>query len=270
MLGDATLCPAVGALDRVLLVAARVHERRELVECEHDVGAELVLDVHRNLGGESVQRAVERRLERDAVLVHERHALLAFGNHVVGLHALHIHRQRLLEARAERKHLESTGVGESRAVPVHELRETARLVKHVLTGALVQVERVRQQTLCAELGHRFRQHGLHCTLRGHRHECRRLDVAVWRVQNAGATIAGAAFALAVRGIRQSRGLFKTEGAAVAGFARFSAARMLHQLRGRCLHLPMLPPVAYAPTVCVALMRKHVRHQSGQVGAATAE
>ena len=47
--------PAECALDGILLIAARVHERRQLVEREHDVGADLVLDVHRDFRGEAVQ-----------------------------------------------------------------------------------------------------------------------------------------------------------------------------------------------------------------------
>ena len=47
--------PAECALDGILLIAARVHERRQLIEREHDVGADLVLDVHRDFRGEAVQ-----------------------------------------------------------------------------------------------------------------------------------------------------------------------------------------------------------------------
>ena len=69
--------------------------------CAVDCGADLVLDAHRDFGGETVQRAVERRLERHTVLVHEREPLLAFRDHVVRFHAGDVHGERLLEARAE-------------------------------------------------------------------------------------------------------------------------------------------------------------------------
>ena len=92
VLGHATLRPAVGAFHGTFLVAAGVH---------HDVGADLVLDAHGDFGGEPVQRAVERRLERHTVLVHEREPLLAFRDHVVRFHAGDVHGERLLEARAE-------------------------------------------------------------------------------------------------------------------------------------------------------------------------
>ena len=101
VLGYAALRPTVGAFHGTFLVAAGVHQRGQLVESEHDVGADLVLDAHGDFGGEPVQRAVERRLERHTVLVHEREPLLAFRDHVVRFHAGDVHGERLLEARAE-------------------------------------------------------------------------------------------------------------------------------------------------------------------------
>src|SRR5699024_6243873 len=47
MLGEAADRPQAGAFERLLLVAAGVHEGGELVEGEHDVRAEPVLDLHR-------------------------------------------------------------------------------------------------------------------------------------------------------------------------------------------------------------------------------
>ena len=46
MLGNATLRPTIGAFHGTLLVAARVHQCSQLVEREHDVGADLMLDPH--------------------------------------------------------------------------------------------------------------------------------------------------------------------------------------------------------------------------------
>ena len=54
MLDDAPLRPLEGAVERPLLVLAGVHEGRALVEREHDVGADLVLHLHRHLRGEPV------------------------------------------------------------------------------------------------------------------------------------------------------------------------------------------------------------------------
>ena len=52
--GDAADSPRLGPVERLFLVRTVVHQRRQLVEREHDVRAELVLDLHRHLGGEAV------------------------------------------------------------------------------------------------------------------------------------------------------------------------------------------------------------------------
>lgn len=46
VLGYAALRPTVGAFHGTFLVAAGVHQRGQLVESEHDVGADLMLDSH--------------------------------------------------------------------------------------------------------------------------------------------------------------------------------------------------------------------------------
>ena len=75
--------PAERALHRILLIGPRIHQRGQLVEREHDICANFVLDAHRNLGREPVRVTVQRRFERHAVLVHPCHAFLAFGDDVV-------------------------------------------------------------------------------------------------------------------------------------------------------------------------------------------
>ena len=141
--------PAERALHRILLVGAGVHQRGEFIEREHDVRADFVLDAHRNLSGETMCVTIQRRLERHAVLIHPGHALLALGDDVVRLHAGHVHCQRLLEADAQRHHLETARIGERGPIPVHETRQAAGRVQHVLARALEQVEGVGQQALCA-------------------------------------------------------------------------------------------------------------------------
>ena len=148
VLVHASAGPAERAFHRILLVGAGVHQRGELIEREHDVRAELVLDAHRNLGGETMCVTIQRRLECHAVLVHPGHAFLALGDDVVRLHAGHVHRQRLLEADAQRHDLETAGIGERGPIPVHETRQAAGRVQHVLARALEQVEGVGQQALC--------------------------------------------------------------------------------------------------------------------------
>ena len=187
-----------------------------------------MLNPHADFRAEPVFRAVERRFERHAVLVHESEALLAFGNHVVRFHAGHVHGERLLEARAQRQHLESAGIREGRAVPVHELRQPAGCIKHILTRAFKQVERVRQQALRAKLLHGFRQNGFHRPLRGDWHERGRTNVAVRGVDDTGAPVPRAATPFAVRGIRQAGDGFKPERATVAGFAGLGATGVFKQ------------------------------------------
>ena len=54
VLSDAAQCPQAGAFKRLLLVAAGIVEGGQLVEGEHDVGTNLVLNLHGHLGGEAV------------------------------------------------------------------------------------------------------------------------------------------------------------------------------------------------------------------------
>lgn len=54
MFGQAALSPPPGALQGFFLISAGVHKGGQLVEGEHDVGAEVVLDAHRHLGSETM------------------------------------------------------------------------------------------------------------------------------------------------------------------------------------------------------------------------
>ena len=195
VLVEAALGPSAGALERLLLVAAGVVQGGQLVEGEHDVRAEVVLDAHGHLGGEPVSVPGEVGLEPDAVVVDVGQALLAGGDGVVGALPLGragaLHVDDLLEARAEAHHLEAARVREGRPGPVHERAEAAGLVQEVVTGLQVQVIRVGQQRLRAEVLHRLRQHRLDRGLRGHRDERRRLDPPVRRGDDARAAQRGA-------------------------------------------------------------------------------
>ena len=221
--------PAERALHRILLIGPRIHQRGQLVEREHDIRANFVLDAHRNLGREPVRVTVQRRFERHAVLVHPCHAFLAFGDDVVRLHAGYIHRQRLLESDAQRHHLESARIGERRAVPIHKARQPAGCVEHILTRAFKQVEGVGQQALRAQLLHLLGQHGLHRGLRAHRYKCGRANVAVRRMDNAGAPVAGAVTPQPVRCRRQPCNRLEVESAAVAGLSSLRSQRMVQNI-----------------------------------------
>ena len=195
MLVEAALRPAAGALERLLLVAAGVVERGQLVEREHDVRAEVVLDLQGALRSEPMLVTGEMALEPHAVVVHVGQALLAGGDGVVraraggGVRALHV--DDLLEPRAEGHHLEAARVREGGAGPVHEGPEAAGLVEEVVAGLEVQVVGVGQEGLGAEVLHRLGQDRLDRGLRGHRDERRRLDPPVRRGDDARAAQRGA-------------------------------------------------------------------------------
>ena len=147
VLSDAPQRPQAGAFERLLLVAAGVVEGGQLVEGEHDVGTDLVLNLHGHLGGEAVNRAVNVRLEVHAVVVNVGEAFLALRHVVVAegaaVGALSVrdgtHVDYLLEAGAQAHDLEAAGVGEGGAVPVHERTQAACRVEDFGAGLQVQV-----------------------------------------------------------------------------------------------------------------------------------
>ena len=177
----------MGAGHRLLLVATGIHQRRQFVEGEDDVRADLVLDLHRHLGGEPVRGAVEVGDERHAVVVDMGQPLLALGDDVVGLHPVGVHREHLAKTRAQRQHLEPAAVGERRPRPVHERAESAGVVDDVGAGLQVEVVGVGQHGLRAEFAHGLWQHRFDRRLGADRDERRGLDVAVRGVDDAGAT-----------------------------------------------------------------------------------
>lgn len=138
-----------------------------------------------------------------------------------------------LEACAERKHLETAGIGEGRTVPVHEFGKAAGFVEHLFAGAFIQVKRVGQQALRAEVLHGFGQNGFHRGLRGHGHERWSVNIAVGGVNDAGATISCAASPLTVRRVGKAVFLFEIEGVAAARLAWFRSTRMFDEIFGHC-------------------------------------
>ena len=186
MFGQAAHRPAVRALHRLLLVAAGVHQGGQFVEREDDVGADLVLDPDRHLGGEPVGGPVQVRREGHAVVVDAGQPFLALGDDVVGLDALGVHREHLAETGAQRQHLEPAAVGEGRAGPVHECAQSACLLDDVGAGLQVQMVGVGQNSLCAKFFHRFGDDGLHRGLGADGDEGRSVDVAVRGSDDTGA------------------------------------------------------------------------------------
>ena len=146
---QAAFRPQACAFQGLLLIAAGVEERRQLVEGEDDVCAQVVLDLHGHFGGEAVQGAVEVGAEGDAVVVHIGHAFFAFADFTVAVGAGKFGGQHFFEAGAEGKNLEAAGVGVGGAVPVHEGSDAAGLVHNVGAGLEVEVVGVAEDGLCA-------------------------------------------------------------------------------------------------------------------------
>src|SRR5699024_4910725 len=178
--------PLSGPLERLLLVAAGVDEGRQLVEGEHDIGADLVLDAHRDLRGEAVHRPVEVGFEGHPVVIDVRQPLLAHGHELIAALAGGLHRDDLLEPRTQAHDLEAAGVGERRAGPVHELPQTAGLIDEVRSGLQVEVVGVGQHRLPAELGDLVGADGLDRGLRADRDERRGLAPGVRGADDTGA------------------------------------------------------------------------------------
>ena len=190
MLGDAALGPQPGALQGLLLVAAGVHQRGQLVEGEHDVRAELVLHLHRDLRREAVPVAVEVGLEPDAVVVDVGQPLLA-GGHLVVRAVLAAAASMLMTFLNPEPRLitwkppESVKVGPSQFM---NLPSPPASSSTVCAGLQVQVVGVGQQRLRAEVLHGLGQHRLDCGLGADGDERRGLDLAVRGGDGAGASI----------------------------------------------------------------------------------
>ena len=129
-----------------------------LVEHHHDVAAQRQLDVDGRLRREHVAVAVEMRLEH--------HAL--FGD---------------LAQPAQAEDLEAAGIGEDRPRPVHELVQPAEPPDRLVPRPQIQMIGVAENDLGVEIVDQIpRQQALDGGLRPDRHEHRRLDVAMRRVQ----------------------------------------------------------------------------------------
>ena len=75
------------------------------------------------------------------------------------------------------EHLETAGIGEDGALPVHEVVQVAVGAHHRLTRPQPEVEGVAKQDLGTGLTHLFRSHPLDGAVGADRHEGRGLDHA---------------------------------------------------------------------------------------------
>ena len=191
MLGEASGCPRVGALERFLLVGTRVEQACELIEGKHDVRAKLVLDTHRHLGVEAMLRTVDVAGEHHAIVVDDRvgclnrlHLDIWVGR--VGLTG-ELLRQNLLKAGSKRQDLEAARIGVGGAGPIHERTETAGLVDDVGPRLQVQVVSVRKDGLSTQRAHHLGREGLDVGLRADGNERGGRDRSVRGVDDAGAS-----------------------------------------------------------------------------------
>ena len=162
--GVAALRPAARELHGARDLGARGRVAHALVELHHDVGAQLLGDVHVVLG---------RPGDPAAVVVHraEAHAVVGeLAELLVG------------------EDLEAAGVGEDGAVPAHEVVQAAHLGHEVGARAHGEVVGVGEQDLGAELAQGGGHEPLDRRLGAHGHEDRRGDVTVRGVQDAGARV----------------------------------------------------------------------------------
>lgn len=174
----ATDGPAGGSLHGIFLVRASVQQGCALIEGEHDVRSELVLNLHRDFRREPMGVPVDERLEGHAILVDVRETILRSSDDVgVGMSGL-VHRDDLLEPHAEGHDLEPARVGERWTRPIHECREPSRSVDDVASGLKEQMVGVSEECLGAESGHRFGENSLDRRLRPDRDEGGRVNVPV--------------------------------------------------------------------------------------------
>ena len=90
----------------------------------------------------------------------------------------------------EREHLKSARVGEDRTIPPHEAMQSAEIANQLVARTQMQMIRVAENHLRAELAQIDGIERLHRRQRADRHERRRVDDAVRRRETTGAPAAG--------------------------------------------------------------------------------
>ena len=149
--------PAQAALHRAArrrLVAAAGDE---LVELHDHVGADVALDLHHALRRVLVQRPVDVAAE---------------------LHAVFLDRAQL----GEREHLKPARVGEHWSLPAGERMQPAERAHHGITRTQVQMIGVGEHHPSAHGRDIVHREAAHRAVRAHRHEGRRLHLAVRRAE----------------------------------------------------------------------------------------
>ena len=144
--------------------------RDDVVELHDDVGAQVALDLHHDLGREESPRPVDVGLELDAFFIDGPETF-------------------------QREDLESARVCKDRTFPLHEVVESAHLSHDVVAGAEVQVVCVAEDHRGAHPDEILGIERLHRRQSPDGHECRRFDRSVGSRKNAGPCGAGGALDL---------------------------------------------------------------------------
>ena len=199
MFVEAPLGPAVGAFNRLFLVKAGIQQGGELVEGEHDVRAELVLNLHGYFWGEAVLGAIDHAAEVHAFFVHVGPAVFATGADIVFFQAFGAHGQDFFEAHSQAHHLEATRVGIGRPVPVFKRGDTPGLIHNVWPWLKVQVVGVGKHGLRARISDLLGSEGFHAGFRTHRNKRWGGNIAVRGVDHPGTTVACTMAPIAVTG-----------------------------------------------------------------------
>ncbi|MNJ59262.1 hypothetical protein D3C77_549360 [compost metagenome] len=121
--------------------------RGAFVEDHHHIGAQVTLHLHRLFRAHEHLGTIDRRGEGHALFLDLAHGTQA-------------------------EHLEATGVGEDRTLPLHEVVQVAVGLDHLGTRAQPQVEGVTEDHLRADGLDVARQHALDRAIGTHRHERR--------------------------------------------------------------------------------------------------
>src|SRR5699024_3343291 len=172
-----------------------------------DVGSQLMLNVHGNFGGEPVTVPIDVGGEPDAVVVYVCQTFFARGHGVVGtdfalgLGAGHIND--LFESRTQGHDLETTGISEGRAAPVHEFAQPTVFIEQLGSGLQIQVMGVGEHGLSAQLFDHFGQHRFDGGFRTDWNICRCLNITVRRMNGSGTAVC--AFKTCAKGERKIAG-----------------------------------------------------------------
>ena len=62
-----------------------------LIECKHNVGAQLMLNLHRDFGGKAVHRAIQVALKGDTFIINMGQPFFILSNHLIRSKSLGIH-----------------------------------------------------------------------------------------------------------------------------------------------------------------------------------